>query len=151
MPPAQRSRFRIEIANNQETLPVDEKRLKRAVRAILTGEGIQRAAISIAIVDDPAIHVINRKFLQHDEPTDCISFVHESSEDFLEGEVVASVDTALTQAKRLGVPPEDELLLYVVHGTLHITGYDDLTPEAAVEMRAKEKHYLEPLGITPKW
>jgi probable rRNA maturation factor len=135
----------VELTNRQSRFPVDETALAQAVEQILHGEGILDAWVSLAIVDNPEIHRVNREFLNHDYPTDCISFLLQE-EPPLEGEVIVSVDTAEVEGPRHGWTRDEELLLYVVHATLHLVGYDDLVPEAAVEMRAREDHYLTRFG-----
>jgi probable rRNA maturation factor len=132
----------IHITNRQKTLPVDRRRMRQAVRAIVRDAGISEATISIAIVDDPTIAKLHQQFLDDPEPTDVLSFVLERSEQSLEGEVVASADTARTCAPRYRSTPEEELLLYVIHGTLHLVGYDDTTPRQRAVMRKKEMEYL---------
>lgn len=141
--------IRIEIANRQQSLTVARPRLRSAVREVLVGEGIESAAISLAVVDDPTIHDLNRRFLQHDYATDVLSFVFEKTDDAVDGEVIVSADTALRQAAQLGVSPEHELLLYVVHGTLHLVGYDDQAPDDRERMRERERHYLDRLAVAP--
>ena len=135
--------IRIEIANRQTTLPIDRRLLRRAVRTVLTGEGIADVEISLAIVDDPTIRELHRRYLGHDDPTDVISFVLQRTDDRLEGEVIVSADTARTTAPRYHWTPAEELLLYVIHGTLHLAGYRDDTRRARAAMRARERHYLE--------
>ena len=132
----------IHITNRQKTLPVDRRRMRGAILAILRDADISEATISGAIVDDPAIAKLHQEFLDDPEPTDVLSFVLERSEQSLEGEVVASADTARTCAPKYKTTPEEELLLYVIHGTLHLVGYDDTTPRRRAVMRKKEKEYV---------
>jgi probable rRNA maturation factor len=103
---------------------------------------IAAASISLAIVDDPTIARLHQQFLADPEPTDVLSFVLESSAEMLEGEVVVSADTARACAPRYGCTPAEELLRYVVHGTLHLVGYDDTTPQKRAVMRKREKQYM---------
>jgi probable rRNA maturation factor len=110
----------IHITNRQKTLKLDRRRMRQVVRAIVGDAGISEATISIAIVDDAAIAKLHEQFLDDPEPTDVLSFVLERSEESLEGEVVASADTAKACAPRYNSTPEEELLLYVIHGTLHL-------------------------------
>ncbi|HJT35218.1 MAG TPA: rRNA maturation RNase YbeY [Pirellulales bacterium] len=142
---------RIKIADQQQRLTFDRPRLRQAVKAVLQGEGISKAQICVAIVDDPQIHELNRRFLNHDEPTDVLSFALEQRSGYVEGEIVVSADTAASRAGEFNWPPEDELLLYVVHGTLHLAGYDDKTPELRGEMRRLERHYLGAFGLVPPY
>lgn len=135
------------VANEQATIAIDESRLIAAVEAILVDSEFSSAYVSIAVVDDPTIHALNVEYLQHDYPTDVLSFVLEQTEDRVEGELVVSADTALREAHEAGWSPHDELLLYIIHGTLHLVGYDDYAPADQVEMCAAEAHYLQRLGI----
>lgn len=125
------------------------RRLAEAVRAVLRGEGVSTAEISVAVVDDPTIHQLNRRYLEHDYPTDVLSFVLGNDDGHLEGEIVVSADTAAANAADYHSTAEAELLLYVIHGTLHLTGYDDHAPADRQKMRNREQHYLEKLGIGP--
>jgi probable rRNA maturation factor len=135
------------VANEQATLTLHEPRLIAAVQAILADSDFSSAYVSIAVVDDPTIHALNVQYLQHDYPTDVLSFVLEQTDERVEGELIVSADTALREAADAGWSPHDELLLYVIHGTLHLVGYDDHAPADRVEMYAAEAHYLQRLGI----
>ncbi|MEA1951058.1 MAG: rRNA maturation RNase YbeY [Planctomycetota bacterium] len=141
----------IEIANQQDVLDVDEKRLTSAAETVLAEAAIDEALISLAIVDDPTIHDLNRRYLQHDYATDVLSFVLELTDTRLEGEVIVSSDTAQSQSRRWGWAAEDELLLYVIHGMLHLVGAGDTTPEQREEMRRREGQCLASFGLRPHW
>ncbi len=141
----------IEIANEQSAVAIDEALIRQTVSEVLAGEGIARGQVSLAVVDDPTIHAINRQHLNHDYPTDVISFVFDRDGDCLDGEVIVSADTARGAAAELGWPAENELLLYVVHGTLHLAGYDDQSDSDRQEMRVRESHYLARFGMVPPW
>lgn len=137
----------VEITNDQSHFSPDERRLEDAVRAILEEETTARVRISLAVVDDATISQLHKKYLQQDEPTDVLSFVLERSEDCLEGEVIVSAETAALTAGWYGLAAEDELLLYVIHGTLHLVGYDDTTREKEAKMREREQVYLAHFGV----
>ena len=139
----------VEVTNNQTRIPVDDKQLCEAVRIILSEKAIADAQISVAVVDDATIAELHQRFLGKDEPTDVLSFVLERDENSLEGEVVVSAETAEITAKWYDWPTEHELLLYVIHGTLHMVGYDDGTPEQRAGMRKAELAYLARLEIPP--
>ena len=115
---------------------------------IVDDAGYDQASISLAIVDDPAIHELNRRYLSHDYVTDVLSFVLDSSEHCLEGEVIVSVDTADRCAGDHSGTTADELLLYVIHGVLHLVGFDDKQEEARAEMRKQEVHYMAKFGVS---
>ena len=139
----------IEISNEQSHLPLSEERLRDAVQIVLEGESVARARISLAAVDDPTIRRLHREYLGEDEPTDVLSFLLEQGDGELEGEVIASAQTARRAATRFGWAAEDELLLYVIHGVLHLLGYRDATSAEQAEMRRQERAYLSPFGLDP--
>ncbi|MHB8970467.1 MAG: rRNA maturation RNase YbeY [Pirellulaceae bacterium] len=133
----------IEIADQQTTVSVDRARLARAARAILQDHGPRTCRISIALVDDATIQTLNRQYLQHDYATDVLSFVLEETPDLLEGEIIVSGETAAAQAGEYDGTPAEELLLYVIHGILHLVGFDDQAEPAREEMRCAEAGYLK--------
>jgi probable rRNA maturation factor len=139
----------IEISYQPTSGKFDLARLTRAAEAILRDAQIERAAVSIAVVDDPTIHKLNRQYLEHDSPTDVLSFLLESGPADVEGEVIVSADTAARRAAEFGWTGDDELLLYVIHGTLHLVGYDDKTDQERTKMRSAERRYLALFGLQP--
>jgi probable rRNA maturation factor len=139
--------FEISLTNQQSRHDVDERRLIDAARAILQDSAYSSAAISLAIVDDDTIHELNRRHLQHDWPTDVLSFVLDNDGDHLEGEVVLSADTAAAAAEELGHSAAEEQLLYVIHGILHLVGHDDKSDCDAQKMRAAEARFLRQFGV----
>ena len=99
-------------------------------------------------MDDAHIHRLNKQFLDHDEPTDVLTFPYtEPGARKLEGEVVIGYGVAEANAAERGHAVAVELALYAVHGCLHLCGYDDGSPEDAREMRRKEREYLAALGL----
>jgi len=140
--------IRISIASPQELVVLPFAQLREVGRAVLESEGIKDAKISLAFVDNPTIHNINKRFLQHDEPTDVITFpLSGHGAKTLEAELVIGAEVALEQAKQRGHSVETELCLYVIHGLLHLCGYDDVDERDAAEMRQKERQYLKALGL----
>ncbi|MBA3483853.1 MAG: rRNA maturation RNase YbeY [Pirellulales bacterium] len=144
--PPERS-LRVLVAN-ETAAAIDAERLESAVRLAFADSGYTWVEVSIAVVDDEMIHELNRQFLDHDYPTDVLSFALEDDPPRLEGEIVVSLDTADRCASEAGWSTDDELLLYVAHGALHLAGYGDKTPEDAAEMRAAEVDLLAKLGAT---
>ena len=141
--------IQVEVTNEQDATPLDEARLRSAVEMILADAGIAEAEISIAVVDDPTIRELNRRHLNHDYATDVLSFLLQRDGTSLEGEIVVSGDTAASTAGQYGWSAEEELLLYVIHGSLHLVGHDDRTPEDREQMRLGERRWLLKLGVTP--
>lgn len=139
---------RVSIHVNQDSFAIDRARLREVVRAVLEGEKEGDYEISLAFVDNPTIHALNKRYLNHDEPTDVLSFpLSDPGAKKLSGELVIGVEVAQQQAAEHGHDVQAELALYIIHGLLHLCGYDDKTDAAAKEMRARERHYLAALGL----
>ncbi len=138
----------IDVAN-RHALEVSESQVQLIVRKIFEEFRWERGEVSIAIVDDPTIHELNREYLQHDYETDVLSFVFEQRSDdrFLSGEIIVSADTAARMAGEHGIGTIDELLLYVVHGALHLAGLDDKDESSRSKMRAEERRFMEMFEI----
>lgn len=128
---------------------IDEARLVAGVRAALQGAGVTDCEVSLTVVGNAQMHELNRRHLQHDYPTDALSFLLEEEDNRLEGEIIVSADYAAEEAAKYGWPAADELLLYAVHGALHLVGCDDTTSSAAAEMRRREREILGKFGLIP--
>jgi len=139
----------VEISNTQGHLQVDLAALDQLVRIVLAAEARARAAISIALVDNATIHAINRTHLGHDWPTDVITFpLAGPDEPDLSGELVVSAEMACIAAREIDVEPNEELALYVVHGLLHLCGFDDHDDAERERMRRREEELLARAGVT---
>ena len=138
--------MRVAIANRARSRRVDGRRLKPHVRRILGEAGLQ-GPLSLALVDDPEIREINRRFLDHDWSTDVIAFPYDLATDGIAGEVVVSVETAAREAGARGLPFRREVLLYVAHGILHLTGMEDHTREGRRRMDRAANRILDRLDI----
>jgi probable rRNA maturation factor len=141
--------IKVELSNQQSRLDIDSAGLIKAARSVLEAEGKSQASISLAVVDDKTIHALNKRFLSHDYATDVLSFLSSEDDDHLEGEVIVSADTAISSAADYDWPPMHELILYVLHGVLHLAGHDDQTSEDRLRMRELESQHLRALGISP--
>ncbi|MBX9583321.1 MAG: rRNA maturation RNase YbeY [Gemmataceae bacterium] len=140
--------IRVSVASPQEVVPLDYQALKAAAQAVLEGEGVAEAKVTLAFVDNAHIHRLNKQFLDHDEPTDVLTFPYSpKGSKKLEGEVVIGAEVAREYAADRGHEVGLELLLYVVHGCLHLCGYTDTDPKSEKQMRAKEREYLGELGL----
>ena len=148
--------YQIDIQNSQNLLAIDETQLQDAVRHLLGVEQVSQAEISLAIVDNPTIRELNQQYLSHDYDTDVLSFLLECSQDeslehpdirgagkSIEGEVIISAEMAISMAEQYHWPAADEFLLYVVHGMLHLCGYDDLSDEELKVMRTREQQIFD--------
>ncbi|GIW78628.1 MAG: endoribonuclease YbeY [Gemmatales bacterium] len=140
--------IRLAIAVNVKNPKVDRRLMRRCARTVLRGEGITEADISLAFVDNETIRRVHEEFLHIDTPTDVLSFDLGKEGNVLTGEIIVGAEVADAEAKRLGHGVQEELALYVIHGVLHLCGYDDRTKRDAKKMREKEKTYLRLLGLS---
>ena len=138
----------VELATHH-SLAVRESTILELTKTILHDYDWNQGEISIAIVNDSTIHRLNREYLQHDFETDVLSFVLESDATTrtISGEIIVSADTASTAAHEHNISPQDELLLYIIHGTLHLAGLDDKDPVSRKKMREAEMFYTQKFGI----
>jgi probable rRNA maturation factor len=140
--------LKVSVAVPQESVPVDRGLMRQVARSVLEGEGIDDAEVSLAFVDNPTIHRLNQRYLNHDEPTDVLSFpLSDAGDRRLAGELVVGAEVARQQAESRGHDVQAELSLYVIHGLLHLCGHDDHTDAGAVAMRERERHYLGVLNL----
>ena len=120
---------------------LDRVRTVRAVRSALRAERVKTGQVTVIGISDPVCRRMNRRFLGHDYTTDVISFPLGRAGK-LEGEVYVNLDRAHVQARVYGVTPGREAARLVIHGTLHLAGYDDRTPAKARRMRRREDQIL---------
>src|SRR5690606_30793878 len=128
----------VELNVLDDRASIDAARLEAAVRGVLAEAKIARAEVSVAVVDNATIWRLNREHLDHDWATDVLSYrLDEGSDDEpLEGQIVVSAEMAESRAAEFGWSAADELLLYVIHGALHLVGYEDHSDEQREAMRA---------------
>jgi len=131
----------VTVFNVHRASRVQKKKIEATVRNVLRGEGVLGAAVSVVFVDSRTIRRINRRFLSHDVVTDVIAFPLEPPPR-LEGEIYVNLDRARQQARERGLPVANEVARLVVHGTLHLTGYDDARPRAAARMHVRQESYV---------
>jgi probable rRNA maturation factor len=130
------------VADEQTLLPIDRRWFKDLVPFVLEQEDVDSAKIGLAFVDDARIHELNKRFLAHDYPTDVLTFPMGRGKT-LEGEVVVSTEYAARESIQYEWPAEMEASLYVVHGLLHLCGYDDADDEGADRMEVRQKELLD--------
>jgi probable rRNA maturation factor len=122
----------------------DRRLLARRARRVLAALGLPRAELSLALVGDAAIARLNASHRGRRGPTDVLSYsllqgAHTGHRGELLGDVVIGVGVAARQARELGHSLNDELLRLLIHGVLHLLGYDHEVPRDARRMRAKER------------
>jgi probable rRNA maturation factor len=137
----------IEIHNTQSLLDIDKNSLQNLVKTVLCEEKVRCDQISIHFVETKRISELHNEFFNDPSTTDCITFpIDDPSEvtDYLVlGEVFVCPETAINYCKdNSETEPYEETSLYVVHGILHLLGYDDIDESDRVQMRAAETHHI---------
>ena len=137
------------IENRQDKYKIKKNNLKEKAQAILDALGSPDSELSILFLDDPQIAVLNKNYLQREGPTNVIAFpmregaFAEINPDLL-GDVVISLETAEKEGLAAGMSMKDRLGELMVHGILHLFGYDHETSETeARRMEAKSRELLE--------
>ncbi len=133
------------VANRQRDRRVDGRRLREFTLAVLAELG-REGEIGIRLVSARAMARVNWRFLQHQGSTDVITFDHGSTPGRLHGELYISVSDAVRQAVGFKTSWTGELARYVIHGLLHLCGYDDLEPVARRKMKREENRLIRCLS-----
>ncbi|MDE2996594.1 MAG: rRNA maturation RNase YbeY [Bacteroidota bacterium] len=128
---------------NTTDLP-DESRITSIAESVFSGEERAFESLSVVLADHETVLALNREWLDHDWHTDVISFLLE--EDPIDGEVYVDVETAAERHAEFDTTLTQEVERYVIHGILHLCGYDDATDEERAHMRSLEDHYLAALN-----
>ncbi len=135
-----------EVTVHGRVLPVPAALVRRAVRAVLAGER-RRASMSVTFLGREAMRQMNRVHKGHDFPTDVISFALPDPRGGLLGDLYLCRWQAEREARRRGLPLREEILRLVIHGTLHILGWDhdDGAGREASPMWVRQERYLRGL------
>ncbi len=140
----------IHIRSTGESFPIAKEAVQRAARAALTQQSAH-GDLSIVLTDDAHLQELNRDFLGIDAPTDVLSFPAEeadphSGRNYL-GDILISVPRAAEQARSAGHPVEAEVQLLVIHGVLHLLGYDHARAADKSRMWAAQSDILRSIGL----
>lgn len=137
----------IEIFNQQDRLKIYPDLIPIIVKQVLDEEKIYCDEVSITFVDKQEISRLHLQFFNDPSPTDCITLPiddpNEETPYLVLGEIFVSTDAAIEYAEENGVSPYNELALYVIHGLLHLIGYNDLEEQEEKAMREAEKKHLD--------
>jgi len=137
--------------NSQKTMNVLPSSVEALAEFVLQREGAPQKEVSVLFVDDTEISELNARHLGRNGPTDVLAFPMSGEEHLnfhqeILGDVVVSVERAISYAKEHELKTENELSLYLIHGLLHLLGYDDVNETAARKMRRREKELLQEAG-----
>lgn len=137
------------IIQNNSSISISLSRLRQKILKILTLIGVPKTDLDITFVGDASIRKLNHQFRKKNKVTDVLSFpLYEKKEaqkggGFL-GDIVVSLPCAKRQAKARGVKLEEELIFLIIHGTLHLLGYDhEKSAREAKVMQKMEKKILD--------
>ena len=135
------------VANEQNDVSVDERRLVDLVRVAAVEEGVDpRAEVTVLLVERSAMASLKEKWLGESGPTDVLAFPMDDlppdEEPYILGDIVICPDVAREQAGESGNSVTDEIDLLLVHGFLHLRGYDHVKPAEARSMRHRERKIL---------
>jgi len=139
---------RIFVANAHPSLEVDSDRLRSVASLVLRTENRCRGGVNIILATDADLRKMNEQYLGRDYPADVMAFPmggdeHPRAEDTVMGEIYVSLDRARQQARDYSVTFVQEVERLVIHGLLHLCGYDHEDKEEAGRMRTREDQFLE--------
>lgn len=131
--------------------PTDARALRGAARAALRAEGYARGRLEIVVVDDAEMSRHHARWMNDPTTTDVLTFDLRESESAgaVDGQIIVCRDVARREAATRGRRPLAELLLYVVHGCLHLAGHDDTRPRDFARMHRREDELLSAMGFGP--
>jgi len=141
----------IVISNRQRTKKVNVRLLKQITQALLVELKIENAELGINLVAAHEMILINETFLRHKGSTDVITFdhadsAHEVTRLTLHGELFVCVDDAVLQATQFKTDWQSEIIRYIIHGILHLLGYDDRRIAVRRKMKREENRLLRGLA-----
>jgi probable rRNA maturation factor len=139
----------IVIANHQRVRKINVRLLKKIILTLLAKLEVTKVDLEINLVAATEMARINETYLRHDGATDVITFDYSMSgcrapdvEQQLHGELFICVDEAILQARKFGVKWQSEIVRYIVHGILHLLGFDDARTGQQRKMKREENRLL---------
>ncbi len=135
----------VQVSNVHPERRVRAAAVRRLVQGVMRRERRQKASISVVFTGDLLSRRINRRFLSHDRPTDVLSFPLGEGKN-IEGEIYVNLEKAARQARTYRVTAANEVARLIIHGVLHLLGYDDRTASPARRMKEREDRYVGTLA-----
>tara|TARA_Y100001954_G_C15812355_1_gene605797 strand:- start:1394 stop:1828 length:435 start_codon:yes stop_codon:yes gene_type:complete len=132
----------VSIFYDHPTTPIIENNLKSLCREVLISEGFERYSLSIIFVDDEKLKKMKKKYFNQDLYTDVIAFNLSDDKSKLDGEIYISFDAIKINSELYKTNINNELQRIVVHGILHLMGYEDNTKDKKEEMTKTEDFFL---------
>jgi probable rRNA maturation factor len=142
----------VDVDNRQTDLTIALNQVSPLVQAVLAAEKVVCDEVSIHFVSEEEISDLHQQFFNDPKPTDCISFPLEANSSYrLLGDVFVCPKVAINYASKHGLDSYQELTLYVIHGLLHLVGYDDIKSEDRKKMRAAERRLMKKMNDLNLW
>jgi len=144
----------VQVNNLQKKLKLNSPKIIQIVKSVLKYQGLKTANLSIVFVSSQKIRALNKKFLKRNYSTDVLAFnlggngspkkgKTPKKQEEVNGDIVISTDAVIKNALEYGTTQKEELILYLVHGILHLLGYADYRPADIKRMRKKEQEILD--------
>jgi probable rRNA maturation factor len=133
----------VHLLDRQRSMRIDGRWFRRLARLALRAESVQAATLGVVFVENSAMVQLHQRYFGRKDPTDVITFPLSEPGARLAGEIVISTQVARARAAEFSWPGHVEAGLYLVHGILHLCGYDDRTPAPARRMQVRQEHLLE--------
>ncbi len=135
------------ITNAHTRLRFPVKESERIVRSIIRTEGTKVSSLNVVFVNHRRTITLNTKYLRHHRTTDVIAFCYER-EPTIDGEIFVNLDQAKAQCAFYGATFQEEVARLLIHGLLHLVGYDDGTIKERKTMKRREDFYLRSLSVS---
>lgn len=141
--------MKIYLDNQQKKVPLNLSLIEKTVKKILINEGkSSKSEVNIVLTSKLKVTRLNKKYLRRNYPTDVLAFGMQEGfslkgNSYLLGDIIVSAQAAIDKARELKVNPTQEIYLYVIHGLLHLLGYNDTTIRNKKIIRRKEEEYLK--------
>ena len=135
----------IEVLDNTGEIDPGFKRelKKKSLKVLKALDAPKDSELSVTFIDDVKMRELNREYRNIDRTTDVLSFpLQEGPGEILLGDIIISIETSLRNSKRYGLEHEEEIIKLLVHGILHLFGYDHKKKKERDQMREKEKELL---------
>jgi len=131
----------IELHNNHGNIDLDATDVERLIRRMAEVHDLAMSACTVIITDDDSIRALHKRFFDDPTTTDVITF--DLGDAQIEGEIYICADQAHRQAVTFEVAPADEVRRLIIHGVLHLAGFDDRTPDDRKIMKQHENRWYE--------
>ncbi len=133
------------VSNDVKNFRIDKVVVHRIIYELKKALDFSIFNLELNFVSEKTIHTINKNYLNHNYSTDIITFNYGELLNELDGEIFISLPDVESNSRKFGSPFNEELLRVIIHGILHMLGYEDYLKKDYIEMKKKENLFLEKL------